>query len=225
MFLPEKTVRYKTYFKRAITEGLVATFASHPDEILRQTNVTVEYPNKKEHYPAVLIRFNEREVRNAGVGHVEFLYDDDEIVKHKYRHSFYTGNLMLTVYSLSTLDRDLISDTLVGAIQMADTAAYTKLFWDRLYAPSATTYPDAVNNFVNLNHDLITASGEGQMPPPWQTEDEMLFTCSYSVPVFGEFYSVPPTTTLANITKVNIYPYIGGLESVPTGVDDPSPWV
>lgn len=70
-FFPEQTIRYKTYAKRTLVEGLKSVFSNHPDELLQRTKASIEYPKTEVDYPAVLVRFFERDIFNAGVGHQE----------------------------------------------------------------------------------------------------------------------------------------------------------
>lgn len=72
-FTPERTLPYKTYIKRALVEGLRSVFTSHPDLLLQQTKVSIEYPRTQADYPAVLLKFYERKIMNAGVGHSQDL--------------------------------------------------------------------------------------------------------------------------------------------------------
>jgi hypothetical protein len=222
-FLPEQTIPYKSYLKRTLVEGLQPVFASHPDTILRNTKVSVDFPNEREAYPTVLVRFHESQIYNAGVGHVEFI-TDDSLQTTKFKHYFYKGQAEFAIYTLSSLDRDYISSTIVQTLAMGDLLGYTNQFQARVYGPDPVVKPDAEWNFVNLNTDQIQPSGETQLPAPWQPEDVLVYMGSYSVPVFGEFYSLPPSTQLQNISHVNIYPYIGGVESVPTGSVDTAVW-
>lgn len=72
-FTPERTLPYKTYIKRSLVEGLRSVFASHPDPLLQHTKVSIEYPRTQADYPAVLLKFYERKIMNAGVGHYQDL--------------------------------------------------------------------------------------------------------------------------------------------------------
>lgn len=76
-FLTERTIPYKTYIKRALVQGLRQTFSEHPDELLQRTKVTLEYPRTEADYPAVVVKFYERQIANMGVSHVQKfkLYD------------------------------------------------------------------------------------------------------------------------------------------------------
>lgn len=225
MILPEKTIRYKTYIKTALVEALRPVFTNHPDNPLQDTHVTIDFPLDKASYPAVIIRFFEREVKNIGVGHVEFILLDGDSVPSKFKHYIYNGDIEFAVYGLSSLDRDLLADSLVQTLTMGDLTAYTNNFINRIYFPNASQYPDSVWNYVNLNTDRIQGFGETQVPAPWQPEDVLLYQTSYRIGIFGEFYSLPPDTPDAQlITKVDFYPYQEGLEPIPTGADDPAPW-
>lgn len=227
MLLPEATIQYKTYLNTALVEGLRTVFGNHPDTLLRATKITLEYPNTKENYPAIVVRFLEESVFNAGVGHAEFIgLDPDEVdtdvsSKVEFKHYMYRGSIEFRIYALSTYDRDLISDALVQVLAMGDVTAYTQPFKMRIYSHTAT--PASPWNFINLNTDLLNASGGSQSPAPWGPEDVLVFQTGYRLAVFGEFYSVPPDTTLQRITAVNLYPYPYG-DPVPTGVVDSAVW-
>lgn len=269
--LPERTIPYKTYIKRSLVEALREVFANHPDTMLRRTKVSIDYPTSELSYPSVVIRFFERSVRNAGVGHVEYLYnrtgsyilvvkngdlvfkveavDDNEVgtkpaeyraqgytVKifdqyesiTKFRHYLYDGDIEFAVFALSSLDRDLISDTLVQTLAMPDMAAYTNNFFNRIYFPTDLTpsnsgdYEPGHYNYVNLNTDRVTGFGETQTPQPWLSEDQLVYQTSYRIGIYGEFYSLPPITDPAVyglISKINVLPYsefVG--DAIPTGV-------
>src|SRR4051794_20431433 len=128
--LPEQTIRYKTHVKTSLVQALRQVFANHPDSILRSTKVTIDYPTSENMYPTVIVRFYERQVKNAGVGHVEYLFREGETRKDKFRHYLYDGDIEFAIYALSSKDRDLISDTLIQTLAMADMASYTNRFWE-----------------------------------------------------------------------------------------------
>jgi hypothetical protein len=229
--LPEQTIRYKTYVKQSLVEALRSVFANHPDNLLQSTKVSIDYPTSENKYPTVLVRFYERQIRNAGVGHVEYLLRGNTSVRDKFRHYLYDGDIEFAIYALSSKDRDLISDSVVQTITMADTAAYTNTFMDHIYRPAPDTtspYDPANYNYVNLNSDLVTGAGESQTQQPWLSEDQLQYQTSYRVQVYGEFYSLPPINTVTGlgvIEKVNIYPYMSDREPIPDGTPDPSPWL
>lgn len=279
--LPEQTIPYKTYVKAAIVEALRNVFRNHPDARLQGTKVSIEYPTSELHYPSVVVRFFERTIRNAGVGHVEYLYLDDydhyilivrevdadgKVIRewsenlttdtrqaridelkaenanyrfqtvgvdgrtYKFRHYLYDGDIELAVFALSSLDRDLISDTVVQTLSMPDMATYTKNFFDRIYfPPTSNTLSDRPKwNYVNLNTDHINGFGETQTPQPWLSEDQLVYQTSYRLGIYGEFYSLPPADQIPAyglVKKVNVFPYLSRIgEQPPPGTADPAPW-
>lgn len=225
--LPQKTIHYKTYLKRAIVEALKPVFAAHPDSKLRGTKITIDYPTTQNAYPAIVIRYIERKIENAGVGHLEMLYTDltgeDSTVKAPFKHYLYKGDIEFAIYALSTLDRDLISDALVQTLGMAELVGYTNNFLTRIYNDQTEL---GKYNWVNVNTDQIKPVGESQTPQPWLSEDQLVYQTGYRSDAFGEFYSIPPSDIPTNgvVTAVDFYPYLGGVESVPTGVNDSGVW-
>jgi hypothetical protein len=239
--LPERTIPYKSYVKAAIVEALREVFLNHPDSKLRKTKVSIEFPTSQLSYPAIVVRFVERSIENAGVGHVEFLFvESDDPVAFKFRHYLYHGDIEFGVYALSSLDRDLISDTLVQTLSMPDMAEYTENFFSRIYypinieadpngAPGSDEDPRNKHrwNYLNLNTDRLSPMGETQTPQPWLSEDQLVYQSSYRVGIMGEFYSLPPEEAIdgfGTVQKVNVYPYLDGLESRPEGTPDSSSW-
>lgn len=249
-YLPELSVKYKTYLKASVQQGLEAVFAAHPDPLIRTrtetfegrvvtrgTKVTVEWPKTRDRYPAILVRFYERNVQRMGVGHEEWIQvKTADHAPVKMFHNIYDGDLEFAIYGLSNYDRDVMSDGLVQAVTMGSLEGWTNHFMTQLYGQSydyathadadISTVPDAHWNFVNINHDTISGFGETQAPVPWQSEDDQLYISQYRVAVMGEFYSVPPVD-LSNeyVAKVPVYPYIKDIDPVPPGKPgDPAQW-
>ena len=249
-YLPELNVKYKTYLKSSVQQGLAAVFASHPDEMLRTrqeqfegqtvtrgTKVTLEWPRTRDRYPCIVVRFFERNVQRMGVGHEEWIkIAPDDLAPTRMFHNIYDGDLEFAIYGLSNYDRDVMSDTLVQTVTMGQLEGWTNTFMARLYSQQynydaladadVRSIPDHHWNYITLNHDTISGFGETQAPVPWQSEDDQLYVVQYRVAVLGEFYSVPPVDRSNEfITDVPVYPYIEDLESVPTGdPDDPAAW-
>lgn len=222
-YLPEKTIKYKTYVKTALVESLKPVFQQHIDQNLQNTKVTIDFPKERQSFPSVVISFYEREIFNAGVGHEEIVKDPDGAA-WKFKHYFYKGEIELQIYTLSSLDRDLISDTLVQTIAMGNLSSYTNNFLNRIYPPDSDDYPDAVGHFININTDKITGVGENQTKVPWNSEDDYIHSTSYRVDVFGEFYSLPPDFPHEYVSQVFLYPYIDGIDEKPTGTEGETNW-
>lgn len=315
-YLPEKTIRYKTYVKTALVESLKPVFMQHLDEKLKDTKVVIDSPKERQAFPSVVVRFYENEIFNAGVGHeekidnttvqeikllnatggtftltingettptiaynatsaavksaivklngisssditvtgsaggpytikfsnkfdnsIEYIKgNNDDLIGintkilitspiYKFKHYFYRGDIELGIYALSSLDRDLIADTLVQTIAMGDLANYTNNFFNRIYPIDAEAVPDSVGHFININADRITGFNETQTAVPWQSENDLMYTVSYRVNVWGEFYSLPPDAPYHYVANVFLYPYIEGIDSKPSGLINGSEWI
>ncbi len=224
MALLERTIPYKTYIKQTLVEGIRGVFNNHPDNLLKGVNATIEFPNEQASYPAVIVRFFEREIHNAGVGHYEVLTIDG--ADYKFMHYLYTGDIEFAIHALSSYDRDLVADSLVQTLTMGSLAPYTRRFGERIYPEPVEEYPKSEYNYIALNTDRITGFGETQTPAPWQPEDVFVYQTSYRCGVSGEFYSLPPETSdaLGYVEQVNVFPWILDIETRPDGTDDPAEW-
>lgn len=63
--------------------------------------------------------------------------------------------------------------------------------------------------------DRIIPGGEQIGSVPWESEDELQFGNSYSIKVFGEFWSDPESGELVEIGEIDLYPYRPGEQPVP----------
>jgi len=224
-FLPQKTIKYKTYIKTAIVEGLKPVFAHHVDEKLQNTKVGIAFPKERQSFPSVVVQLYEKEVFNSGVGHEEKIVDSSDPTRTwRFKHYFYKADIELKVYALSALDRDLISDTLVQVIAMGDLATYTNNFFNRIYPTDSDAYPDSAGHFINVNSDKISPINETEEKVPWNAEDDLIYSTSYRIEVFGEFYSLPEDFSYQYISNVFVYPYVKDVEPVPPGLEGKDSW-
>jgi len=222
----EKTIHYKTSIKRSMVESIRAVFSVHPDKLLSTTKVTIEHPQDKSKYPSVVVRFFESEIKNMGLGHMETLpvTDSNGVVKYKkFKHYMYKGEVEFGIYALSSLDCDLIADTIVQTLAMGDMQDFTNGFFKRIYE---SPYEEGKYNFININTDVIEGTGEQTSPAPWDPDTQMIYQAGYRCGVGGEFYSLEdPNRTFEIIEQINQFPYAKGIEPVPEGtVGDPAKW-
>lgn len=218
---PQQSIHYKTFVKVAIVGALRDAFAGHPDTNLRETKITAEFPTTKLRHPAIIVRFFERTIQNVGIGHEEWI---DGV---RYQHYWWNGDIELEIRALDPLSADYISNTIVQIITVGQLEQWTNLFFQRIYDETDVVVPDVAANVLNLNSDQISGFGESREPAPWLAEDAFVFKNSYRVAAMGEYYSIP-MTPLADqfIRKVLVYPYDSEAgDPVPTGTDDPAPWV
>ena len=218
MATPEKTIHYKTSIKRSMVESMREVFAGHPDKLLAKTKVSIEYPQDKNLYPSVIVRFFESQIKNMGVGHFEVMpviVAGGGTQNKRFKHYVYSGDIEFSIYALSSIDRDLIADTIVQTLSMGELQAYTNKFFTRIYE---SVLPESKTNFININTDIISGLGESETPAPWEPDTQMIYQTSYRCGVGGEFYSLEETDkTFGILEKVNQLPYIKDVQAV-------SPW-
>jgi hypothetical protein len=236
--LPQHSISYKTYLKRALVEAFREVFQDHYDPRLRfrkdditthnrGTKVTIDFPNTMAMYPTVVVRFFERSLKNLGVGHREFLTNRDTGRVEEYKHYMYTGDAELAIFALSSYDRDLVSDSVVQVLTMGDLELYTNQFFERIYDTRTDIRPEALDHFVNINTDEIQGFGESQVATPWGEEDTVVYQTAYRVAITGEIYSLPPEYVAPRkVERVDVYEYIKELgDPEPQGdPNDPAPW-
>lgn len=233
--LQQQTIKYKTYVKEALVQALRAVFRSHVDPILLGTKVGIDFPFEQADYPAVVVRFYERSITNAGVGHMEHIEDTNNAGRYiKYKHYLYQGDIEFAIYALSSLDRDLISDSIVQTLTMGEMETYTNQFFNRIYDPDSVpaeneggAYDPAIDHMINLNTDQISGFGETQVIAPWSPEDVLVYQNSYRINIHGEFYSrTPIDQTYGLIEAVEQYPYSpdAGESKPDPKPEDPAPW-
>lgn len=228
----QQTVRYRTYIKETMVEALRSVFDDHPDPLLRSVKVTPELPMDRSSYPTIIVRYYNRSLRNAGVAHHEWMLATPEGYEpklyQKFRHFMYSGDIEFKILALSSKDRDFLADALVQTIGMAEAETYTKSFLDRVYNANVDVDPQSKYHFINLSTDEFSEIGDQEQNAPWMEEDLLVYSATFRVPIFGEFYSrlLTDQTSYGFVKKVEIYPWISGIETEPNpNPEDPSPWL
>lgn len=90
--IPITTIRYKTFVKQTVVSALRTVFTNHPDAILAGTKTTIDFPFTEAEYPAVVVRFYERTIKNAGVGHEEYLSSGELVDQGTWFDPFVSGS-------------------------------------------------------------------------------------------------------------------------------------
>lgn len=216
-YVSQRTLQYKTFLKRSIAEALQDAFHNHPDASLAKTKVGIEYATDRADFPSIVIKFYEKDIKNAGVGHQEWgpspldpNYNIGPPYEKfvKYFHRIYQGDIEFEIWAQSSLDRDKVVDALIEVIAMGEVSSEGLSFLERVYESIGKT-PYSRFHFVALNTDDISGQGENQENVPWFTEDVLAYTTSYRLPMLGEFYSLTPTFTggYELLKEVDVYPW------------------
>lgn len=204
----QRTLQYKTFLKRAIAEALQNAFKNHPDPALAKSKIGIEYATDRTDFPSIVVKFYERNIRNAGVGHEEWgpsPSNPDRFIK--YFHRIYHGDIEFEILALSSLDRDKMVDALIEVL-MGEVSPEGETFLERLYFQIGKT-PYSNWHFIALNTDEITGQGEREENAPWLVEDVLMYTVAYRMGVLGEFYSMTPREHGGTglVSEVDVYPW------------------
>jgi hypothetical protein len=200
---------YKTGIKRQIVNSLMEVFDedfSIP-ELRGRVKVSLDYPMEPLAYPAVYVTYQEDVIRNAGIGHIEYVENPDSIFPKEMKHWIFSGRINFNIIALNPYDRDRLASAVINAIAFGELPGEFNDFWTQL---RGTEYV-----YLQPLTDEITPGGEQIGQVPWGDDDELQFGNSYSIPVFGEFYSRPETGELIQINEVDLYPYRLGEQDPP----------
>lgn len=219
----QMTLQYKTFVKRALVEALQAAFTGHADPTVASAKVATDFTETDFALPALIVKFYESELMNAGVGHFEWFPPDptQPTILVEYQHRLYKGTIEFEIFGLSSLDRDILSDALIEVLAMDEVSAPGLNFLNRFYTSMAST-PSGQWHFPTLNLDNIEGYGEQSMLAPWAPEDTLVYQTAYRVGIFGEFYSLAVPTTISPLTEVDVYGYPVGANNV-TPIDPTAP--
>lgn len=229
----EKVVGYTTMVNRTIVDGLRAVFTDQfPEKQLRNLRFSPDYPLTRTEYPMVLVDFDDRSNKNAGVGHSELFYDERGILR-EWNHRLFEGTLTLTVMALTTLDRDIIGDALVEMLafgQMSHMSLQRNLF-TRLYGdPDDVQHSPVLRrtlSHISISTDEIQAGGKSASLAPWGPEDVMVFEKSYSLELHGGYYNSAPDQERPGtelVSNVFVYPKLVERIALPIVWDDEENW-
>ena len=230
-YIGQFTLQYKTWVKRAASEALQMAFTGHPDPTVAASKIAIDFTGDDFELPAVIVKFNEEQMPNAGVGHYEWLpypltgtVGIDGCIAVQYQHRMYKGTIEFDIYGMSSADRDFLSDAVVETLTMWQVSASGQNFVER-FNTNLLNYPYGQWHLATLNFDLIQPSGESVKLAPWNPEDELVYNTSYKVPIFGEFYSYTPTEPEAGgyVDEVEVYgwPTFDGV--TPLVPEEPAP--
>jgi hypothetical protein len=223
-YVNQVTLEYTTFIKRALTEAMQDALNSYQDPTINSVKAAVDFTFDRFTLPAIIMRYSDQTINNIGVGHYEILPVNNVSSPSQYityYHRLYNGTVTFDIYTLSSVDRDLLRDLIIEILGMTNSlpAPEGNAFTQRFYWYLNQT-PYGLWHFPVLNLDLISGSGESEETSPFYAEDQMVYRYAYQVPIMGEFYSVTPanpdlnTSTLI-IDEVILYPQMAGYDPAP----------
>ena len=188
-------INYKMEIKRAVVKSLQAEFTVdnyypgfESSRLLTESHITIEYPQRPEQYPSIIVGFKEKELKSGGVGHYEFTSENTVIQKW-----LYMGTISLEIFALTSMDRDFISDSIVNLISFGRIQG--SLFRDHVEANANVDLQLSIGSLTPISEQ--TMSGVS-----WGLTDARIYTVGYEFGCLGSFESGP-----------RYYDYISGVDA------------
>lgn len=203
---------------RQVVNALRKTFDSdYPDSMFQAVYIGPNFQLTQEKYPAIFVAYQERSIQDIGLGHyVEGT--DEQGMDRRFRQALAQGAIQFTVMAQTPLERDTLLDDLMDVIMFGKEDVNKSAFWREIF--------DDDWIWLELNTKNIIPGGVSSLAAPWQSENDLLFTGSYTLNSIAEFFSDMDTSDLVPINHIKVYPYRDD-QAVPTGNDTgtpPSPW-
>lgn len=204
----ETPVRFRTTVIRQIVSALrdVIDTGLYDLDFRTGVNIVPTYPLSEIEYPAIVVNFQDRAIRNAGVGHVEEFRDPFGTMR-QWQHSFFQGTFEFTVVALSPITRDLLADALIEILRFSNLSYSPMLnaFFQRMVGE----VPGIPTLFqIAINTDEVDGGGTSTSIAPWQPEDALLHEATYTVEVMGGFYNTLYSYPAQYISNVIIDPRV-----------------
>lgn len=181
--LLKSPINYKMEIKRAVVRGFQTVFHDtetyfpgyKSSQLLTESHITIEYPQRPEQYPSLIVGFREQELKNAGIGHYET--DNNNVVNQRW---LYRGTITLEIFALTSMDRDFISDSIVNMLSFGMVEGFL--------------FRNYIENNANVNLQLslgsLTPIQEQTMSGvSWGLTDQRIYTVGYEFGCMGGFTS------------------------------------
>lgn len=191
----EPAVQYKRLIKRTLVSAMRTVFsAEYPDPQLRELYVSTTFPLKREEFPAIILEYRENSVENAGVGHIEEIYDSNYNVV-PLKHFRFDGSIAFKCYALSPLDIDILTDSVMELLAFGRLDSLMNRFFERVFEE----VEDSAQ--ISIHSDYLSPLGEGTQTTQWNSEDMLIYESGYSVACSGGFYSTLKEEDITNYVE------------------------
>ena len=191
----EPAVQYKRLIKRTLVSALRSVFSDdYPDPQLKNLYVSTTFPIKREEFPAVIVEYKESSVQNAGVAHIEEIYDAN-FNTVPLKHFRFEGSINFTCYALSPLDVDILSDSVMELLAFGRLDNLMNRFFERVFEE----VDDSAQ--ISIHSDYLSPLGESTQATQWNSEDMLIYQSGYSVSCSGGFYSTLKEEDIKNYVE------------------------
>lgn len=176
-------INYKMEIKRAVVKSLQNVFHDTQEyfpgyqssKLLTESHITIEYPQRPEQYPSMIVGLKEQELKSAGIGHYEIIEETIAVQRWLFR-----ADIIIEIFALTSMDRDFISDSLVNMLSFARIEGFPF----REYIENNTKVD------VQLSVGSLTPLSEQTMSGvSWGLTDQRIYTSGYQFGCMGGFTS------------------------------------
>jgi hypothetical protein len=191
------TVPLLTTLHKALAETFDSDFAK---EEFRTVHIGVDFPIKREDYPAIWIDFTPTQsTKIAGIDHKETDIAENGLIARRHSRWRFWGQATFTVLTMSSFERYRLLDEVIRVLafgkEQSATAQFRKVIED--------------NEFVAVNYDAdeIDLSGfTAQQGTPWNSPD-FIYEATATIELQGEYITDPATGQLAILERIDVFPY------------------
>jgi len=196
-------INYKMEVKRSVVSAFQAVFHDtekyYPgyksSELLTKSHITIEYPQKPEQYPSLIVGFQEKELKNAGIAHVDVF--DENAVAQKW---LFLGNISVEIFALTSMDRDFISDSVVNMLSFGRVMG--KPFRKLVEEEARVDLQLSVGSLIPIPEQTMSGAS-------WGLTDQRIYTVGYNFGCIGGFNSNIINNQLVDGVLVDTT-YVGG---------------
>lgn len=167
------TTAFQTVFKD--TENYYPGYKS--SELLTKSHITIEYPQRPEQYPSLIVGFQEQELKSAGIAHID-VFDENNIAQKW----LYTGTITIEIFALTSMDRDFISDSVVNMLAFG--RVKDKPFRRMIEQEARVDLQLSIGSLTPMPEQTMSGAS-------WGLTDARVYTTGYSFGCIGGFDSGP----------------------------------
>lgn len=189
-------------------EAINLLMDNHPNPDLLDIPVLTDYPQAEVNYPGIWVNFTmQGDVKNVGIGHIEYSEDAEGDVHEVYRWHF-GGFIELTIGAMSNLERALLLDGITKDIAVARVDKNREGV-----LRSHIENNDLIGQIVTWESFTISGFGEAQ-GTPWGSDD-VIYEATVTLTIAGEVVLDPLTGALVPLSEVVITPVVEGQDPLP----------
>jgi hypothetical protein len=176
-------INYKMEVKRSVVSAFQAVFNNQEtyfpgypsSKLLTESHITIEYPQRPEQYPSMIIGFQERVLKQAGIAHIDVI--SENTIKQKW---YFEGLITIEIFALTSMDRDFISDSVVNMLSFG--RVMNVPFRQKIEAEANVDLQVSLGSLEPIAEQTMSGAS-------WGLTDQRIYTVGYNFGCIGSFDS------------------------------------